>query len=1512
MKIFLYLALICNFTFQRLFRKFTKIYRRRIISNFNIPDILVLLIFFLFLFQKNNYAQSGNEIGLPLIKFFAVEDYSASGQNWDITQDNRGVMYFGNTSCVLEYDGNTWRRIPFPSIVRSVKSDHKGVVYVGAQGDFGYLMPDSTGTNQFISLLPYLSEKDRDFTNVWKTYVTEQGVYFNTLSHLFRWHNDSVKVWYPDNSFGWSFIIRDTLFIQQRGDAIYKMVNDSLELLPGTNEVARSTIFFMLPYGESQLLIGTRNRGLEIYDNENVIPFKTDIDEYLQENGLYYAKKLSDGTIAIGTSGGMVVIDENGTFKMILNETNGLVTKGILSLFSDHQGNLWLGMQNGIARLDWPSPLSRIEIDAHIEDIHRHMEMLYASGRYGVHYLAPASVDDNGIRNTYFREVRGLESLQCYDLLSFGKKLIVSTNNGLYEIITDRAELIGYENDWINSLERSRQDTTRIFGSGDGKLVALRLQNGKWIEEGKIQGLKTDEIRYVVEEDDGTLWLGTRYSGAIRIKFSDGFNLEPEIDRFYTDHGLPEGDTYVFPIQNRVVFATDSGLFRFDEQKAYFLPDIAFGENFAGKIGSREVFRMVEDNNGDIWMASPPQIGINRLKEDRTFFWDTRAFNRITYYNIYSIYPDINDVVWFGGNGGIYRYDPHIIKDYQSSYAALVRTIMVNSDSILFNGNHQFDRTTGEKQVYIPELRYNANEMRFDYAATDFSDESVLEYQYILEGFDKKWSSWTIDKRKEYTNLPGGDYTFRVKARNIYDHISQEGNYAFTILRPWWETWWAYLIFGVLFIGIISLIVIWYAQYRTWEQRKKLAKEQEINRRLKQVDKLKDQFLANTSHELRTPLQGIIGLSESLQERENEPGKKEDLALISTSGRRLSSLVNSILDFSKLKTHELQINPKSLDLRTITDVVLKMSVPLIKGKPLVLKNEIKSSIPMIRADEERIFQILHNLIGNAIKFTTEGEVLVDATTKEDKVQISVKDTGIGIPEDKLDDVFKSFEQVDASVTREYGGTGLGLTITKQLVELHGGDIWLESEREKGTTVFFTMPVSEEVAEIDERKVKLSRVREYSGNDTVEKVLVEKGGSRENSNKFNVLIVDDEPINQKVLSNHLASDTYGIFHALDGMEALNLIEKEHIDIVLLDIMMPKMSGYEVCQKIRERFLPSELPVIMITAKDQVLDLVEGLASGANDYLAKPFSKDEFLSRLKTHLNLYNINTAYLRFIPKEFIKALGKESIIDVGLGDQVHGEMTILFSDIRSFTSLTERISPEESFVFLNEYLSNIIPAITSNRGFIDKYIGDAIMALFPIVPEDALKAAFEVQYKLMEFNVKRKEEGKELIKIGIGIHTGPLMMGTIGVESRMDSTVISDAVNLASRLEGLTKLYGNTLIISEESMKKLENLEKYNHRFISKVRVKGKTEYTNIFEFFDGDDDYNKSMKIKTREEFEQGIQEYYQKQFTKASVHFQQVLDTYPEDITTRMFLEYSAKYMVHGVPEDWDGIDEVEKVF
>jgi len=1515
MREFLHAVSFVFMTFFELRLNSVRVCIQLFIPNLRLLFVRITLAISLIASPQAIYSQLNPELGLPLIKSFSMEEYEAHGQNWAITQDKNGVMYFGNTMGVLEYDGNSWRLHPFTSIVRSIEADDAGCIFIGAQGDFGYLKPDSTGTNQYFSLIGRLSETDREFTNVWKTYATTDGVYFSTVSHLFRWKNDSIRIWYPgDHPFGWSFMIRDTLYIQKRGVGIYKMVSDSLQLLPGTEQVAQVTIFFIVPFKESKILIGTRARGLEVYGNGEITTFNTEISGYLKENGIYTAKVLRDSTIAIGTQGGLIIISNQGKFIKVVTDAEGMLDKSILSLFSDQQDHLWAGLQNGISRLDWPSPVTNYgpesNIEGHIEVVMRHLDTLFVGGRSGLYYLHPPQIENGSIANSHFKLIKDLEGLNCSALISFDERLIVGTNNGIYEITNGKITNIGYEQTHINCLYRSIQNPSRLFAGGPGILVSLELSNGRWIDEGRINGIAS-EIRPILEQSDGKLWLGTRYGGPLCVDFSDGLKKNPVIDHFDDSFGIPDGDVYVFTLHDRIVFGTDSGLYRFDEDKKYFYPDTTLGELFAGKPNGKEVFRIAADDTGNVWISTAPHFGLQRIQQDGTFSWETAPYMKMNP-SVYSIFPEQNDVTWFGGDGGIYRYDRKTYKNYQKDYFVLIRRVLVNNDSLIYNGNRSYDIISNALTSAIPNLDFRHNELRFEYSATDFADESSVQYQYLLEGYDKKWSTWTTDNRKEYTNLPGGDYTFRVRARNIYDQFSQEGNYEFIISPPWWMTWWAYVCYTILVTGVMSWLARWYAHFRTLEQRKKLAKEQEINRRLKQVDKLKDQFLANTSHELRTPLTGIIGISESLID--GVAGRLTDrarsnLSLIISSARRLSSLVNSILDYSKLKTHELILSLKAIDLRTITDVVIQISQPMIKGKSIILKNAINEFIPLVDADEERLYQIMLNLIGNAIKFTNTGEIIISAVEIQHMVQVCIQDTGIGIPKDKIEDIFKSFEQVDASITRDYGGTGLGLTITKQLVELHGGNIWIESIVEKGTSVYFTLPVTKQPASSTKQESFLSKVKIY--NNLTEKIET-KLDLTQNDSRFSIMIVDDEPINQQVLSNHLSKEHFKILQAMNGNDALEIIGKEKLDMVLLDIMMPKMSGYEVCREIRKKYLPSELPVIMITAKDQVQDLVEGLASGANDYLAKPFSKDELLARLKTHLNLYHINSAYLRFIPKEFLKALGHDSIIDVSLGDQVQGEMTILFSDIRSFTSVTEKLSAQESFEFLNEILKYITPAITSGGGFIDKYIGDAVMALFPGNPEDAILAAIQVQKKLGEYNEEREAAGKEKVKIGIGIHTGPLMLGTIGVENRMDGTVISDAVNLASRLEELNKLYGTSMIISEESLKTIENLNKYSYRFLSYVRVKGKKIAVKIYEFFDGDEHEEKTMKLKTLQTFNEGIKEYYDQKFTKASVKFQQVLDINSEDQTARLFLEKSAQFMVQGVPDNWDGVDIVEKVF
>ncbi len=700
------------------------------------------------------------------------------------------------------------------------------------------------------------------------------------------------------------------------------------------------------------------------------------------------------------------------------------------------------------------------------------------------------------------------------------------------------------------------------------------------------------------------------------------------------------------------------------------------------------------------------------------------------------------------------------------------------------------------------------------------------------------------------------------------------------------------------------------------------------NEQLERLDQLKDEFLANTSHELRTPLNGMIGIAESMIDGatgELSELQKQNLLLVAQSGHRLANLVSDILDFSKLQHNSIELQLKPVGLRAIAEVVLTLSQSLIKGKNLRLINRIPQEFPAAFADENRLQQILYNLVGNGIKFSESGTVEVSAALQKgnnqqpitnNQIMITVADTGIGIPEDHLDRIFESFEQGDGSTAREYGGTGLGLAVTKQLVELHGGKIWVESTVGKGSRFTFTLAIAPGSVEMVPPPVALdedsssSWEKSATPNEASEKVAVSLVSSPEKTDlpqktrpilidqpdpelpdleKFKVLIVDDEPVNLQVLVNYLSLQNYSITQASNGQEALNLVANGFKpDLILLDVMMPKMTGYEVCKKLREHFPASELPVLMLTAKNQVSDMVEGFDNGANDYLSKPISKNELIARIKTHMKLAKINLAYGRFVPHEFLRMLHKESILDVKLGDQLKRKMSILFSDIRDFTSMSELMTPEETFQFINDYLSCLEPAIVEHGGFIDKYIGDAIMALFSQSADDAVKAGISMLTRLEEYNQNRIQAGKIPIKIGIGINTGDLMLGTVGGKDRMDGTVISDAVNLASRLEGLTKNYRVSLLVSHQTFLKLENPNDYAIRLIDRVQVKGKSEMVTVFEVFDADPPEIKAAKLLTQSAFEQAIFLYNQQQYREAAELLEDCLSKNPGDRAFEVYLE------------------------
>ncbi|MCP4298595.1 MAG: response regulator [Proteobacteria bacterium] len=408
---------------------------------------------------------------------------------------------------------------------------------------------------------------------------------------------------------------------------------------------------------------------------------------------------------------------------------------------------------------------------------------------------------------------------------------------------------------------------------------------------------------------------------------------------------------------------------------------------------------------------------------------------------------------------------------------------------------------------------------------------------------------------------------------------------------------------------------------------------QRLIERLKEIDHLKDEFLANTSHELRTPLMGIIGLSESLLGGTGGTLTEEqanNIGMVVQSGYRLSRLINDILDYSQLKYQEMALNIQSVNLIRVTDLVLQVCQPLIGVKNLKLFHDFPANLPAVSADENRLQQILFNLVGNAIKYTAQGNIQISAEIEKDQwLRITVKDTGVGIAKDQLGAIFNVFEQGKSGTQLELGGTGLGLALTKKLVELHMGEIGVSSQLGQGSTFSFTLPINKNTPQ------SLSEPMPVPVFSTQPDKLLVLPDRAPDESSAHILIVDDDPIILQVLINQLTEEKYQISTATNGIEALAKASRDSsIDLILLDVMMPEMNGYEVCQELRLTFSMQDLPIVLLTARNQSKDIVKGLRMGANEHLSKPINRDELLARIQTQLDAKNL---YLHLKENELLK-----------------------------------------------------------------------------------------------------------------------------------------------------------------------------------------------------------------------------------------------------------------------------------
>ncbi len=735
------------------------------------------------------------------------------------------------------------------------------------------------------------------------------------------------------------------------------------------------------------------------------------------------------------------------------------------------------------------------------------------------------------------------------------------------------------------------------------------------------------------EDRRGFIWLTTWGAGLLRYNKHTG-----EETYFKTDPDRPESisGNIALPLRitrdGRFWVGTDNGLDLFDPESGRFTRhrrEDGYPWDSVHSIG--------EDDRGLLWLGT--NAGLARFdpatKQARTYTRED-GIQGDMFYPLNGIRTR-DGRMWFGGPKGMNSFHPGKIGDNPDPPPIRLTSIK--------QGGEEVDFGKAPERLEEITLDWRSNYFEFEFVAMDHANPGKNQYSYKLEGLDNDWYLAGTRNFGRYPGIPPGEYILRLRGSNNDGVWNNEGRSLLVhVAPPFWRTAWFYGLILFLAAGVIAAVIFYLVELRRQIKERRraegrlqesLASVERLNVDLKRLDQLKDEFMANTSHELRTPLNGIIGLAEALLEGPGSgmPASScNDLRMIVSSGRRLANLVNDILDFSKLRHKDLVLRKRAVDVRAVVELVLALLRSLSDGKNLTLENKVPRNAPPAAADEDRLQQILFNLAGNAVKFTERGGVSIGAEVLPDGLEIWVEDTGIGIPEDKQERIFESFEQVDGAVSRRYGGTGLGLAVSKQLVELHGGRIRVASRPGAGSTFSFSLPLAAEEL-VEAAGTPTGRTKDPGGrelvtgmvaSDTVspgEEEAPESSHPAPDETAPRILIVDDEPVNLRVIRNHLSARGYQVVQASSGREALGLIEAgKPFDLVILDVMMPSMTGYEVCRRLRERYTRGELPVVMLSAKNRVEDLVVGLRAGANDYQAKPFSRAELLARVKTHLSV----------------------------------------------------------------------------------------------------------------------------------------------------------------------------------------------------------------------------------------------------------------------------------------------------
>ncbi|NQZ12138.1 MAG: response regulator, partial [Algicola sp.] len=907
---------------------------------------------------------------------------------------------------------------------------------------------------------------------------------------------------------------------------------------------------------DGKLMAITQRKGVFVLQGQKFVAwkFKGKAENILRKSRIYTAISLSNGLLALTVEGehkGLWLLNKQGKMVRHMTTDDGLSDDIINVLFEDNQQGLWLGTENGIDRIATSSPLTYFDeqLQGSIRDFVRYDGDLYVSTSSGL-FRAKSAEQGRVFVNLF--DGTQTDTRSCFKLLPTKQGLLAACNTSVYQI--KKGELIQLDHSATSGLsvmgllpvDADDAAQTQVLLGHDKGLGLLRFEAGYWHYRALAQLTINTATVEIGIEGARLIWLLDAPGTVKRLEFQGSLESTPKVLSFDKNNGLPKGFRSFSKVDGKMFFLGSEGLYRFDGSTRRFV-----AHNSAVKLVDEGVVALKDSSHylSLIKNISPKsltggisiyKLSIAQKQAGGGYIWYEREFEWFSRLLPTLVYTEADGVSWVLASRKLWRYDLSMSQasaQGRRQYTLLPEVEMMGKD---FN---RIPRSSGGVIEY-------GRTLLFRYAFASFTSRKDRQYQYKLSGFDDDWSSWSSLDQQEYSKLDEGQYSFELRAKDAFGTIFESKTLLFVISPPWYRNPWAYAIY--IFSGLMSLHL-----FIRWRNQSLIERANELRRivdsqttqlrqravELQKATDAKSDFLAKMSHEIRTPMNAVIGLSYLTLKTQLDSHQRDCVSKIKDASQSLLGLINDILDFSKIEAGKLTIEQVEFELEAVISRSITLSTMNAHEKGLELITDIAHEVPnKLRGDPLRIQQIIVNLVNNAVKFTEVGAVCLRIEIKEAHdeqllLHCAVIDTGIGMTPDQQQKLFQSFAQADDSVSRTHGGTGLGLAISKQLCELMGGKIWLESEVGKGTIFHFTVQV-EGVGEVAYAEPPFSGLK--------------------------ALVVDDMALSAQVLSKMLGILGFACEQSDNGQDAIKLvIDNDRLDkgydLILMDWTMPHLDG-----------------------------------------------------------------------------------------------------------------------------------------------------------------------------------------------------------------------------------------------------------------------------------------------------------------------------------------------------------------